>query len=66
MPDPYAQIHHFDHTCGYCDDEGDPLIGYYFEILASDGRQLCRLMGPYGSNEEAERACNCEWDRLGN
>ena len=62
-----ANIHHFNYKInqdndGFFDDEGDPMSGYYFEILASNGRPLHRPMGPYNSFEEAATACQHAWD----
>lgn len=44
-----ANIHHFDGSS--LDEDGECLLGYYFEITSGD------LMGPYGSQAEAEAAC---------
>jgi hypothetical protein len=58
MTQPYANIHFFDNTSKFCDVDGEPLVGYYYELMRPDGKPLCGLMGPYGDKAEAEAACN--------
>ena len=66
MP-PYANIHHFDFKLGAVDaiydEDGDPMFGYYYEIVNEDGSRLSGFMGPYGDKAEAEAACAKEWER---
>lgn len=66
MPEPmYAHIHEFipHPVTGHIDydEEGDPQLGFYFQILTKDGHPLMSLMGPYGTAEDAEQACHREW-----
>ena len=66
MPEPLnAHIHHyFPHPeTGHVDydDDGDPIIGFYYQIVDLDGEPLSEMMGPYSNAEEAEEACHREW-----
>ena len=53
-----ANIHHFfaQGNRVKLDDEGEPMIGFYFEIMQGS-RALSELTGPYNSGPEAEAAC---------
>ena len=66
MPAPHANIHHFNYdpaSGDACyDEEGEPMFGYYYEIVDGDGRALSPLMGPYNDKDEVEAACNKAWD----
>lgn len=56
MAAPNANIHYYPVTNTlHCDDEDDPLYGYYYEITPGE------LMGPYSSAKEAELACHVAW-----
>ena len=62
MPDAvHASIHHyFPHPeTGHVDydEDGDPYIGWYFQVVGEDGLPVTHLTGPYSSSEEAEEAC---------
>lgn len=50
-----ALIHEFDGST--FDEEGDVLLGFYWQILDFENNILCGLMGPYGLRNEAENAC---------
>lgn len=57
-----ANIHQYDGTGTVLDEEGDPLYGFYWEILGFDNLPLTDMMGPYGSRGEAESACQRAYD----
>ena len=66
MPDAvHASIHHyFPHPeTGHIDydEEGDPIMGWYFQVIDNNGLPLTHLIGPYGSSDEAEEACEKAW-----
>jgi hypothetical protein len=68
MPDlATAHIHYFyaHPITGYVehDEDGDPILGYYYQIVDDLGEPLMEMMGPYGSSDEAEAACHCDWLR---
>lgn len=62
----HANIHHFyPHPMTKdvaFDFEGDPMLGYYYEILDVNKRPLSDLMGPYATAEAAEAACRAEYN----
>lgn len=57
---PHGMIH--DHKGTVLDEDGDYMVGFYFEICSDLNIPLCLLMGPYGSAIEAEAACQLEYD----
>ena len=61
-----ANIHHFfpHPETGFLpfDEEGEPYLGFYFQITDIHGIPMSHLMGPYGSAEEAETACKRAWE----
>jgi hypothetical protein len=63
----HGRIHEFspDPVTGAVDydEEGDPRLGFYFDIADGQGNALSMLMGPYGSKEQAEAACTLAWER---
>lgn len=66
MPEPLnANIHHFypHPQTGYVDydGEGDPILGFYFQIVDLTGIPISQLMGPYSTAEDAEEACHKDW-----
>ena len=66
MPDlATAHIHHFfpHPDTGYVeyDEDGDPMLGFYYEIVDAEGEPLMEMMGPYRTPEEAEQACHTAW-----
>ena len=65
MSKPYASIHFFDPTEGrtYYDDLGEPMSGYYYEILDQNGKQIVPMFGPYANKAEVEAACQREYQR---
>jgi hypothetical protein len=62
----HAEIHHFyPHPVTgtlYFDEEGDPFLGYYFQLISATGHDLSGLTGPYSSAEEAEQASQRAWE----
>lgn len=64
MQEAYANIHHFNYDPGKgdasYDEEGEPLNGFYFEIIGTNG-VTSGLIGPYNSRDEVEAACKIEW-----
>lgn len=67
MPDTlHVEIHHFyphpvTGKISY-DEEGDPYLGFYFQMLDTLGEPLSHLTGPYSSAEEAEAASWAAWE----
>ena len=63
--DSYATIHEFSIINGltHLDEDGDPMIGWYYQFLDIYERPITKLMGPYGTNTEAEKACQKAYDR---
>jgi len=61
----YARIHHFfpHPTTGevYYDEEGDPLLGFYYDFVDDEENQIGSMMGPYSSNEQVEAAAQRAW-----
>jgi len=53
-----GNIHHFFAENGQVtlDDEGEPMIGFYYEIMRGSV-PISALTGPYNSGPEAEAAC---------
>ena len=51
-------IHEFDvsATPVFYDDEGDQMIGFYFQFTDEDDNPVSGLFGPYGYGKAAERA----------
>ncbi len=64
QPSYSANIHHYfvDPKTGavHLDDDGEPLLGFYYEIVDLHGTAVDGLMGPYGDPVQAERACIAE------
>lgn len=60
---PYADIHHFaaNNDTGVVDDDGDPVMGWYFQLMQNQITPLTALIGPYGSHGECEKAAIREW-----
>ena len=56
----YGQVHYFNFE--YVDDDGDPMYGYYWEIINPE-KPPVRLMGPYSTYLQAAEACQREWKR---
>lgn len=56
----YANIHHyFPHPdTGFVsiDEDGDPILGFYYQLLDDKDEPVSHLMGPYGAAIEAEEA----------
>lgn len=58
----HADIHEFTAQSNELDDDGDPMLGFYWQIM--DGRQpVSHQMGPYMTALEAESACKRAWER---
>lgn len=66
MSEPYADIHHFDadNTTGLVDDDGDTLLGWYFQLMRNVAEPITSLIGPYGSQDECHTAALAEWGSL--
>ena len=45
------------------DDYGEPLLGWYWQMVKSKGNLRGGLMGPYGTSAEAEAACRRAFNR---
>lgn len=60
----YADIHHFDAKANAVDDEGEPLIGWYYQIMQSAEVALSNLIGPYHRRDECEEAAMSEWTEM--
>lgn len=60
----YADIHHFDSKCNAVDEDGDPMLGWYFQIMQSAEIALSDLMGPYHKRAECETAAMTEWEGM--
>lgn len=59
-----ANIHHYDGSdLSKIDDEGDTLIGFYYQFLNKLDVPVGVLMGPYNSATEAEQACQSAFNR---
>lgn len=57
----YANIHHFDASSNAVDEDGDPMIGWYYQIMQGADVALSHLMGPYHRRVECENAAMSEW-----
>jgi hypothetical protein len=59
MQQPHSiTIHEFD-PAGlpvYYDDEGDQMIGFYFQFTDADDQPISNLVGPYAIKKAAEKA----------
>lgn len=61
QPDIHANIHCFDGQytgLTSLDVDGDPLKGWYWELIDGKGHSVCGMRGPYFSRDEAEAACH--------
>lgn len=61
MSEPKCLIHFYDGTGHHCDDDGEPLLGWYWQVAGEDGKPLRDLVGPYRTAHEAEEACARAW-----
>ena len=56
----FANIHHFDKDLEtgdvHTDEFGEDLIGHYYQLFEAEDEPLSNLVGPYGSDAEAEEA----------
>lgn len=61
----HGRIHHFftDPTTGItiADEDGDPMIGHYWQLVDADETAMSELMGPYNTDAEAVKACERAW-----
>lgn len=66
MSDPYADIHHFNarNKSDMLDVDGDPMLGWYFQLMEGSSVPITELIGPYGSHEECEQAAIQEWGEI--
>jgi hypothetical protein len=53
-----ALIHNF---TGQPDDEGEPMFGWYFQVLGDDDLPVNYPMGPYASAVECHAAAQEAW-----
>jgi hypothetical protein len=53
-----ALIHSFEvsDTPPYFDDEGDQLLGSYYQFINEDDEPISDLIGPYRTHKDAEKA----------
>ena len=52
----HALIHHFENPM-YEDEEGDPYLGFYYQLMDSSNLPITHLIGPYATYMEVEAAC---------
>lgn len=45
------------------DEDGEPYLGFYFELVSLQGEIISPLMGPYNTADEAEIACKTAWEK---
>lgn len=63
MSEAYADIHHYEGTDhSVIDDDGDPLSGWYFQLMKAIDIPISALIGPYGSRTDCEDAAIFEWN----
>lgn len=66
--EPYAKIHHFfTHPVtgeNDYDDNGDPLIGYYFQLMKDPDTPITEIIGPYITDDSCAEAAQLEYDSL--
>ena len=43
------------------DEDGDPILGWYWQIFDSAEKPVSIKMGPYSTPEAAEEACHEAW-----
>lgn len=60
----YADIHHFDSKSNVLDEDGEPRVGWYFQIMQNAEVALSELMGPYHKRAECEDAAMTEWAEM--
>lgn len=57
--------HHYPHPVtgetSY-DEYGDALIGFYYILIGTDGKEITPRIGPYGNAREAETAAKRAWE----
>lgn len=59
-----VNIHHYTFEGGVTTDEdGEPMFGYYFELMDRLGNPSGDLIGPYTTKDEVEAAAIREWRR---
>lgn len=59
-----ALVHIFDaQSPPYYDDEGDQMIGCYYQWVDKDENPIGGLIGPYSDSTTAERAAQRAFDR---
>jgi hypothetical protein len=61
-----VHIHHFyphpDTGQIEIDEEGDPKLGFYFQFMNEDDEPISRMVGPYNTLPECEKACCREYE----
>lgn len=56
-------IHEFDaHKPPILDDDGDPMIGFYYQFINAEDKPLSGLIGPYKRKGEAATAAQRAFD----
>lgn len=63
MPVQSATIHEFFASPPRFDEEGEILLGFYYQFMDHNDQPLYGLMGPYRHKFEAEGAAQLAFDR---
>lgn len=45
------------------DDDGDPMLGFYYQFTNSEDQPIAGLIGPYGKRVQAEKAAQRAFER---
>lgn len=59
MQQPHSVMIHEFHASGipiHLDDEGDQMVGFYFQFTDEDDQPVSDMIGPYKHNKAAEHA----------
>ena len=59
----HGEIHYFPASGNFTDEDGEPLIGYYYRFADDFDIPTSVMMGPYNTGLEAEEACQTEWQQ---
>lgn len=64
MASSFALIHEFT-SAGtiIVDDEGDQMLGFYYQFAVGEQQALTGLIGPYSKRTDVERAAQAAFDR---
>lgn len=64
MPASFALIHEFKSTGTIImDDEGDQMLGFYYQFAVGEEQALTGLIGPYSKRTDVERAAQAAFER---